>query len=62
VRGTKADTTEESAHKATPTAQRHTLPRPDKREALKAAEKLTIALGEAEVVVTSFFEIRQPKA
>ncbi len=34
----------------------------EQREALKAAEKLTIALGEAEVVVTSFFEIRQPKA
>jgi hypothetical protein len=42
VRGTKADTTEESAHKATPTAQRHTLPRPDKREALKAALPLSI--------------------
>ena len=42
MRGTKADTTEESAHKATPTAQRHTLPRPDKREALKAALPLSI--------------------
>jgi hypothetical protein len=34
----------------------------DQREQLKAAEKLAIALGEAEVKQTSFWEVRQPKA
>lgn len=33
----------------------------EQREALKASEKLAIALGEAEVVITSFWEVRQPK-
>lgn len=33
----------------------------EQRDALKAAEKLTVALGEAEVVITSFWEVRQPK-
>ena len=33
----------------------------EQREALKAAEKLAVALGEAEVVITSFWEVRQPK-
>lgn len=34
----------------------------DQREQLKAAEKLAIALGEAEVKRSSFWEVRQPKA
>ena len=34
----------------------------EQREALKAAEKLAIALGDAEVVITSFWEVRQPKS
>lgn len=33
----------------------------DQREQLKAAEKLAIALGEAEVKRSSFWEVRQPK-
>lgn len=34
----------------------------DQREQLKAAEKLAIALGEATQKITTFWEIRQPKA
>lgn len=34
----------------------------DQREQLKAAEKLAIALGEAEVKRSSFWEVRQPKS
>lgn len=33
----------------------------DQREQLKAAEKLAIALGEAEMKQTSFWEVRAPK-
>lgn len=33
----------------------------EQREALKASERLSVALGEAEVKLTSFWEVRQPK-
>lgn len=33
----------------------------DQREALKAAERLSVALGEATLNRTTFWEIRQPK-
>lgn len=33
----------------------------EQREALKASERLSVALGEATVKLTSFWEVRQPK-
>lgn len=33
----------------------------EQREALKASERLSVALGEAEVIITSYWEVRQPK-
>lgn len=33
----------------------------EQREALKAAERLSVALGEATLKLTTFWEVRQPK-
>ena len=33
----------------------------EQREAIKAAERLSVALGEATLTTTSFWEVRQPK-
>ena len=33
----------------------------EQREAVKAAERLSVALGEATLTTTSFWEVRQPK-
>lgn len=33
----------------------------EQSDALKAAQKLAVAMGDAEVIITSFWEIRQPR-
>jgi hypothetical protein len=33
----------------------------EQREAIKAAERLSVALGEATLTTTNFWEVRQPK-